>query len=158
LRLQVWWSVIDTFTMPAPDEHGKAGPHATGGTPGQAGALGERASGRLRCTMARCTLGEIIDISAGGMKIRTRARPALGKGVQTLLLTQHGQLPVRCTVRWTKRVSLFWFDVGLRFSELSPEARRVICEFAGGIAPPAGSAGGGGAWNPSRVKRLRWVA
>ena len=127
--------------MPASDDHGNAGPHAPGGTPVQSGAQLERTFGRQRCSMARCTLGEIIDSSAGGMKIRTRARPVLGQGIETLLLTQHGQLPVRCTVRWIKRVRFFWFDVGLMFSGLEPEARRGICEFVG--TPGAGAAGVG---------------
>lgn len=98
--------------------------------PSRPASASKRKFGRLRCTMAHCTMGEIVDLSAGGMKVRTRQKPAIGQGVETVLLTQHGALPVRCSVRWIKRVKFFWFEVGLMFSELEPEARRVICEFA----------------------------
>lgn len=80
--------------------------------------------------MAHCTLGEIMDISAGGMRVRTRTKPEIGQVVDTVLLTQHGALPIKCSVRWLKRVKLFWFEVGLMFSDLDPMSRRVISEFA----------------------------
>lgn len=93
-------------------------------------ALGQRTHGRLKCSMAHCTLGEIRDISAGGMRVLTRTRPEIGHVVETVLLTQHGALPIKCSVRWVKRVRLFWFETGLMFSDLDPMARRVISEFA----------------------------
>jgi hypothetical protein len=104
--------------------------HAFGFKPPRASDLGKRKFGRLKCSMAHCTLGEILDLSAGGMRVRTRTRPTAGQAIETVLLTQHGALPVRCTVRWVKRVRFFWFEAGLMFSELDANSRRVIGEFA----------------------------
>ena len=93
-------------------------------------ALGKRQFGRLKCTMAHCTLGEIQDISAGGMRVMARSRPVIGQTIETVLLTQHGALPIKCSVRWCKRVRFFWYELGVMFSEVDAPTRRVISEFA----------------------------
>lgn len=130
-----FFSRKDSSKQPSPPTPGSApAPGAPvslwGQGPQKKSDNGARKFGRLRCSMAFCTLGEILDLSAGGMKVRTRTRPEPGQVIETVLLTQHGALPVRCSVRWTRRVKFFWFDAGLMFSELDANAKRVIGEFA----------------------------
>lgn len=131
-----FFSPKDTSKQPSPATPSNAAPAKNapnsiwGVGPQKKSDNGARKFGRLRCSMAFCTLGEILDLSAGGMKVRTRTRPEPGQVIETVLLTQHGALPVRCSVRWTRRVRFFWFDAGLMFSELDANARRVIGEFA----------------------------
>jgi hypothetical protein len=90
----------------------------------------KRKFGRLKCTMAHCGIGEILDLSAGGMRVRTRQRPASGQTIATEIITQFGPLPVKVSVRWVRRVRLFWFDCGLMFTELDDQAKKMISEFA----------------------------
>jgi hypothetical protein len=90
----------------------------------------KRRFGRLRCSMAHSMMGEIVDLSAGGMRVRGKTRPKHGEIVETTILTAQGPLVVKAMVKWTKRVRLFWFEIGLEFVELAPESRKTICEFA----------------------------
>lgn len=99
-----------------------------------AGSKGEkdprRKYGRLKCSMAHCTLGEIADLSAGGMRVVTRVKLKAGQQESATLITQHGALPVTVAVRWVKRTRLFWFEAGVEFVDLDDRSKRTLCEFA----------------------------
>lgn len=89
-----------------------------------------RRHGRLRCVMATCTLGEILDLSAGGMRVVSSIKLEQGQRVGVTISTPYGPMPVHCTVRWVKRAKLLWWSMGLQFDGLDDTCRRVLREFA----------------------------
>jgi hypothetical protein len=99
-----------------------------------AGCKGEkdprRKFGRLKCSMAHCTLGEIMDLSAGGMRVITRVKLKSAQRESATLITQHGALPVTFIVRWARRTKLFWFEAGVEFVDLDDRSKRLLNEFA----------------------------
>jgi hypothetical protein len=95
-----------------------------------AATSGLRKHGRLRCTLAQCTMGEILDLSAGGMRVKGKVKADPGTRVMVSIVTQNGPVLVECKVAWVKRVKLFWFEMGLEFGAIDPELRRVLGEFA----------------------------
>lgn len=89
-----------------------------------------RKYGRLRCCMATSTLGDINDLSAGGMRVTTSIKLEKGQRVAVTVSTQYGPMPVHCIVKWVKRSKLFWYSMGLEFENLDDNSRRIIREFA----------------------------
>lgn len=89
-----------------------------------------RAHGRLSCSKAECTLGEVMDVSAGGMRVKTSIRLEQGQRVTITVGTPRGPMPVQCTVMWVKRNKLFWYSMGLKFESLCAQGKRLMQEFA----------------------------
>jgi c-di-GMP-binding flagellar brake protein YcgR len=80
--------------------------------------------------MAHCTMGEILDLSAGGMRVHSRVKVEKGHDMTITIITQHGPVSVDCKVAWVKRVKFFWYQIGLEFGAIDPELRRSLSEFA----------------------------
>ncbi len=84
---------------------------------------------------ARCALGEVLDISAGGMRIACPGKPPLKEGAAATvsIITSAGDesLNVRCC--WVKRAGLFGkWQIGLKFigiTEGQAERLGVIAEY-----------------------------
>ncbi|HYD01715.1 MAG TPA: PilZ domain-containing protein [Phycisphaerales bacterium] len=89
-----------------------------------------RKHGRLACCMATSTLGEVADVSAGGMRVRSSIRLEKGQRVVVTIATPRGPMPVQCTVMWVKRTKLFWYSLGLQFENLNEQGLRIVREFA----------------------------
>ena len=89
-----------------------------------------RKHGRLSCAMATSTLGEVADVSAGGIRVTSSIKLEKGQGVVVTLSTPAGPMPVQCTVMWVKRSKLFWYSMGLQFENLNDQGRKIIREFA----------------------------
>lgn len=89
-----------------------------------------RRSGRLACTMAECTLGEVQDVSLGGMRVRSSIKLEKGQKVVVTVATPAGPMPVQCTVMWVKRTKLLWYSMGLQFENLCNQGQRLMREFA----------------------------
>lgn len=95
-----------------------------------------RRSGRLRCEAVRCSMGEVIDISAGGMRVFRRNRPGAHAGdTVTVTLDAMGhqiKAPVRiCRVDCQ---GLFKVEIGLEFTQLTPELRATLNEIARSVS------------------------
>lgn len=89
-----------------------------------------RRSGRLSCSMANCTLGDVMDISMGGMRVKSSIKLEKGQRVIVTVGTPAGPMPVQCTVMWVKRAKLFWHTMGLQFENLNLQGQRIMREFA----------------------------
>ena len=89
-----------------------------------------RRSGRLSCSMANCTLGDVLDVSMGGMRVKSSIKLEVGQSVVVTVGTPAGPMPVRCTVKWVKRSKLFWHTMGLEFEGLCSQGQRLMREFA----------------------------
>lgn len=87
-----------------------------------------RRHGRLRCHLLECLLGEVQDISASGLRVRSRGKPVVKVGECMILTLQSVstrlELPVE--VVWVKKVGFRRYDVGLRFGDLPRAAREAL--------------------------------
>lgn len=80
--------------------------------------------------MAQCTLGDVLDVSAGGMRVKSSIKLDPGQRVTVTVSTPAGPMPVQCTVMWVKRSKLFWHTMGLKFESLCRQGQRLMREFA----------------------------
>jgi hypothetical protein len=87
-----------------------------------------RRHGRLPQETLKCNVGEILDLSAGGMRVLTRRVPAEAVKVRIEGYEFPGELIAE--VAWTKRLSMFKREVGFRFLSISPEVAQVLTSIA----------------------------
>lgn len=91
-----------------------------------------RRSGRVRCELVRCSMGEVLDISAGGMRVFRRNRPGPHAGdtvvVTIAALGREIKTPVR--IGRVDCLGLFHVEVGLEFVEITAPLREALNEIA----------------------------
>lgn len=104
-----------------------------------------------------CVSGEVLDMSAGGMRVRSDDRPPVKAGGQSAFTLRVGEkaLTVRGKVAWIKRASLLGgpFEYGVQFVGVSGAVAKVLGQIAmygfAGNGNDAGSAGQRqGTWRP----------
>ena len=87
-----------------------------------------RASLRQPTETLSCLLGDVIDISATGVRIRCQGKPPFSTGaISTIKLTfKGGKLAVSVQERWRKRRYLRGYEIGLKFVNTSPNVTAAI--------------------------------
>lgn len=92
-------------------------------TPPHLPPVNRRRHGRVRTLDVQCSLGEVVDISASGMRVCGRGKPVLPQGVATTitLATPAGMLAVDIGVAWVRRVGLRGWEMGLEFIAVTPD-------------------------------------
>ncbi|MBL8876436.1 MAG: PilZ domain-containing protein [Phycisphaerae bacterium] len=105
--------------------------------------MNPRKFGRVVCQFVGTSLGDVVDMSAGGMRITTPTSitPKIDDVVTVKLVGISNVVFVRCRVAWVKAASKRkWTanllkliggtrsEIGLQFVDLTPEARQVISE------------------------------
>ncbi len=104
-----------------------------GDTPGD--ASDKRRHGRVVCQGIECSIGEVQDLSASGMRVKTRYKlPDEGNVFVITLITPDGPLAILSRVRWMKRCGLFMREAGLEFFDLGPRSKQVLQQMAGRAA------------------------
>ncbi|MFM9995191.1 MAG: PilZ domain-containing protein [Phycisphaerales bacterium] len=91
-----------------------------------------RRHGRVRAQTITCSLGDVMDISISGMKVRCGSKPDLKKG-ETAPVTingLNGPFTVQAKFNWCKRAGLFKWVAGFEFAELTGPARTELLEIA----------------------------
>ena len=75
-----------------------------------------------------CTLGEVADLSAMGMRVRGLGKCVIlpGQLVGLTLEAPCGPVPLKAQVRWVKKVDLFRYEVGVQFVEVAAKVAAVI--------------------------------
>lgn len=108
--------------MSAEQMGGTHGAGAASGGQGQ-GGVNRRRQGRVRTVDVPCSLGEVVDISASGLRVRGRGRPPLTQGQTTTmtLLTPAGVLAVDVGVAWARKTGWRHFEMGLMFVNITPD-------------------------------------
>jgi len=93
---------------------------------------GARRHGRIRCEILQCGLGEVMDISASGMRVRHCGRRIVkeGKVLNLLLKALDRTLPVTVKVVWVKRQGFMRYSFGVEFVDMTPEQAASIASFA----------------------------
>lgn len=81
-----------------------------------------RRHGRIRSKDVRTRLGEVLDLSASGMRVSARgARPPhYGTIMHLELKHPEGAVQVKSRVVWIKRIGFYRFEVGLEFEDVTP--------------------------------------
>ncbi len=91
--------------------------------------LERRKSGRLREEeILSCNLGSVVDLSAGGTRILVNRE--LSGMLDVTLWDTDRQLTLRAEVIWCKRLGFRKFEVGLKFSHMTPDDDRDLAELA----------------------------
>jgi hypothetical protein len=76
-----------------------------------------RKSGRIKGGQVYCSRGDVLDISAGGMRLRSRRR--LEGQLEMELRTHHRRVTLQTRIIWCKRVGFRKFDIGVQFVDLT---------------------------------------
>lgn len=90
----------------------------------------KRRHGRIRCQDVECNLGVILDVSASGMRIRSRKSLPVNKPCAIRLATSDYCVEIEAIVRWCARAGIFAHEAGLEFVSVHDDARRILCELA----------------------------
>lgn len=106
-------------------------------------SMNPRKFGRVICQFVGTSLGDVVDMSAGGMRVTTPTSitPKIDDVVTVKLVGISNVVFVRCRVAWVKTASKRkWTanllkliggtrsEIGLQFIDLTPEARQVVNE------------------------------
>lgn len=90
---------------------------------------GKRRFGRLPQETLSCNLGEVLDLSPGGMRISCWRIPA--GDVLTILIDDHAmEPPLRGRVVWSHRVGWIKCEMGIEFEGLTAEQSSTLMEIS----------------------------
>lgn len=91
-----------------------------------------RRHGRLKCDSTDCTLGELVDISASGMRVMRRGRSPyrIGFEFKLDLWMDQMKIPVKVRLVHIEKRGFRRRILGLEFIDQSDEQRRRIVEVA----------------------------
>lgn len=87
-------------------------------------AANRRRFGRFNARGVKCNLGEVVDLSATGARVRTRKTLT---GEQSLELPgSKNPVTLRATIVWAKKAGLLTYEYGLHFIDPTPDQVRAI--------------------------------
>lgn len=90
-----------------------------------------RRAGRVFCQDVTCSLGEIRDLSASGMRVRTRQKPPpLNQPFTMTLESLDGPMVIACEIVWVRRTGLFQREIGVTFRGLDDRTRMALARLA----------------------------
>jgi hypothetical protein len=102
---------------------------AAGAFEGGGECVNRRRAGRVRCTGLHCSLGEVIDLCASGMRIRS-TRPVHIPGIGVTLTAGEVTLKVQARIAWSRQAGRKAYEAGVEFLSLDSEQRRTLAEIA----------------------------
>jgi hypothetical protein len=88
-----------------------------------------RRAGRIKGGKLGCSHGAVIDISSGGMRLRSPRSVRCGE-LEIELWSRTQRITLRAAAVWCKRVAFRKYEVGLQFCDLTDEARKTLTSFA----------------------------
>ena len=83
-----------------------------------------RKAGRIKGGKVSCNWGSVIDISGGGMRVRSPRR--LRGRLEVVIWTHHRRVTVRAEAVWCRRVGFRKYDVGLQFLDVTEDIKREL--------------------------------
>lgn len=96
----------------------------------RSGSRGLRSRGRITVEGLWSDAGEILDLSAGGMRVRARHCLTVGDPVQVCIESARMCLTVNAVCAWSRREGHHRWDVGFAFDYADPEQLKIIGELA----------------------------
>ncbi len=87
-----------------------------------------RGCGRLRCELMSCDLGEVADISASGMRVKSKRKPpvTVGERMKLAIHTDGVRTVIMAEVVWLKKQGWFRHELGLRFLDVGISTRILL--------------------------------
>lgn len=87
---------------------------------------------RVHAQGISCHLGQVLDISAGGMRIRTEGTPGVTRGDMCNfgVRSNRHQVSVQGQILWTRRSGWKNYEVGVRFLDASPVHVQLLLQLA----------------------------
>lgn len=87
-----------------------------------------RDAGRIQCHELRTNVGEIVDASSTGLRIKGKL-PAGTKPMSTVLINISSDietLSLKCEVRWIKKQTFRGMSFGVAFIDITEDQRRQL--------------------------------
>lgn len=99
---------------------------------GSAPAAEVRRHGRLRCNMLNSTLGEVLDLSAAGLRVRHRGWPRItvGEIVPLVLSVASSEVRVEARIVWMRRTGFRRHEIGVEFINLDAATRSCLSDIS----------------------------
>jgi hypothetical protein len=101
--------------------------------PRKAGSgLRARSHERVNAIGLTCHLGEVADLSSGGMRVSREGRPGVDRGavLQVAVKSSSQRVQVGARVVWVRRTSWKRWEIGLQFIGVSAPAAKILVELA----------------------------
>jgi hypothetical protein len=95
-----------------------------------------RRHGRLLCDDVRSSLGQVLDLSASGARVRTTGlrQPEKGQTVTLTIEDGHASLVVSGVIVRSVRTGMFHGEVAVEFTGVTPDVHARLMELVRGIA------------------------
>ncbi len=98
---------------------------------GKSIADNRRRQGRIRVHGIGTSLGKVLDVSAGGARLRAgRTVPPEGSAIELAIDTIDGPITLKARIAWVKRTGFLSSEIGVEFVEIDAVARRAITNIA----------------------------
>lgn len=99
---------------------------------GKPGVKFPREHERVAAQGITCHLGQVLDISAGGMRVRTEGTPGVQKGdtVSFGVRSNRHKVSVQGQVLWTRRSGWKNYEIGVRWLDASPIHVELLLQLA----------------------------
>ncbi len=91
-----------------------------------------RQYGRIRCQNVRSSIGEVLDVSGSGLRVRSRVRPPVREG-QRFDLSLHvlgRDITVGARSIWVRKRGWRRWEMGVSFQSVGKDARRSLRDLA----------------------------
>ena len=89
---------------------------------------GRRVPGRVRQESLTCTLGPVLDLSVGGLRVLS-VRPQSG-AIRICLCGMDIELTLHAKVVWTRRLGFRRHEQGLSFIDVDEDVMRILARIA----------------------------
>ena len=91
-------------------------------------AKDRRRFGRLRTHEIRTSIGRVLDLSGGGMRVESRWPIRLRAGDLAIisLISEAGEVDLHVRVSWVRPGGLFRCQAGLEFERLTPRLKAML--------------------------------
>ena len=101
-------------------------------TNGDSNGQDYRRFGRLRCLDVRCDLGQVVNISAAGLRVRCRHKPMVNpnRPFAMEISSTFGRFRAGAQLAWIKKIGWFKYEIGLQLVEIGPGGREILAEIA----------------------------
>lgn len=95
----------------------------------------DRRRSRVHTVLLRCFLGEIVDLSQTGMRVRCRRKPRMERHAKRLaspitIEGAHESLSIRVRPVWVRSVGFLHHEIGLAFVDPTSEQSAALTRLA----------------------------
>ncbi len=89
-----------------------------------------RQYGRVGLDSVKSSLGRVLDLSAGGMRVGCHRAATTDTAVSFTLHADDDSIALQGTIAWVRKLGFMRFEMGVQFTDLTPEISQVITRMA----------------------------